>query len=215
MKILRNRTFLWSTLALLLQAAAFYGFSRGENAPSIAPLSLFVKQAGSWEMREEGVVEKDVQEVLRADDTLTRVYVNQASQDAASLFIAFFRSQRAGQAPHSPKNCLPGAGWAPSESGLLTVEVPGTGTVTVNKYLVAKGEQRSLVVYWYQSRHRTIASEYIAKIYLVADAIRYNRTDTALVRVTIPVRTNVENAQTAVVDFIRTFNGPLRRHLPS
>ena len=82
--------------------------------------------------------------------------------------------------------------------------------------MVAKGDQKSLVLYWYQSRDRVVASEYKAKFFVVADALRYNRTDTALVRVVVPVVDgDVENSQKAAVDFVQSFYFPLRAHFPS
>jgi EpsI family protein len=134
-----------------------------------------------------------------------------------SLFVAYFSTQRTGKAPHSPKNCLPGSGWEPSREDYLTVEVPGMPQpIEVNRYIVAKGENQSVVLYWYQSQHRVIASEYEAKFWTVTDAIRYNRTDTALVRVVVPiVAGNEDAAQDLAVEFVRTFFQPLKNHLPA
>src|SRR5512140_2979007 len=143
---------------------------------------------GGWRLGQEGVIEKEVRDVLQADDLLSRTYVHAESQNVASLFVAYFRSQRTGVAPHSPKNCLPGSGWVPSESSIVPIAVPGRAEpIPVNLYLVSKGDAQSVVLYWYQSRGRAVASEYSAKIYTVLDAIRFNRTDTALVRVVVPV----------------------------
>ena len=211
---LRSKPVRILSAVLILQAAAFYGLSRREDVPAMKPLREFTTAAGQWRMVQEGVIEQQVLEVLAADDTLTRQYVNQDRTAVASLFVAFFKTQRTGQMPHSPKNCLPGSGWAPSASGRLKIEVPGEGVIEVNRYLVSRGDERSLVLYWYQTRNRVVASEYKARIYLVADALRYNRTDTALVRVTVPVRGDEASAEAAAIDFVRTFFGPLRRHLP-
>lgn len=184
-EFLRSRSARILTLVLVVQSALFYGFSRHEATPSIAPLSTFPTIAGDWSLYQEGVIEKEILDVLRADDVLSRTYYS--SSGIANLFIAFFKSQRAGQAPHSPKNCLPGSGWVPELSGTVRISVPGSAQpIEVNRYIVQKGDERSLVLYWYQSRNRVVANEYVAKFYVVADAIRYNRTDTALVRVVIP-----------------------------
>jgi EpsI family protein len=75
---------------------------------------------------------------------------------------------------------------------------------------------KSLVLYWYQSRDRVVASEYKAKFFVVADAMRYNRTDTALVRVMVPIPDNDEDvANQTAVEFIQKFLGPVRQHLPA
>jgi EpsI family protein len=165
----------------------------------------------------EGVIDKDTQDVLRADDLLSRTYYEAASRRVASLFVAFFQSQRTGQMPHSPKNCLPGSGWTPSESAIISMQVPGLAEpIEVNRYVVAKGDEQSLVLYWYQTRDRVVASEYRARVYMMADAIRYNRTDTALVRVVVPVVGNqVGEATKTAQDFVTAFFLRLRQHLPS
>jgi EpsI family protein len=204
------------TAVLLAQAALLYGFARGELIPVHTPLKSVPPMVGSWTMAHEGVVEEEVQEVLRADDLITRSYENASIGRSAHLFVAYFKSQRAGQTPHSPKNCMPGSGWVPMESGEVTVPVPGRN-ITVNRYLVGKGEAKTLVYYWYQSRDRVVAEEYAAKFYVLADAIRYNRTDTALVRVTVPLRSeeDIAAADKAAVDFIGSMFVPLRGHFPA
>jgi EpsI family protein len=216
MDFLRNKYARILTLVLIAQAALFYGLSRRESVPLTRPLSQFPATLGDWSLVQEGVVDKEIMDVLRADDVLTRFYVEPSSRRGASLFVAYFRSQRTGQAPHSPKNCLPGSGWTPSESAVITIPVPGEPQpIKVNRYVVSKGDEKSVVLYWYQTNRRVIASEYSAKIYSVVDAIRYNRTDTALVRVTVPANESPDVATDAAIHFIQAFFEPLRHFLPS
>jgi EpsI family protein len=86
----------------------------------------------------------------------------------------------------------------------------------VNRYIVQRGEEKSLVLYWYQTPNRVIASEFEAKYYLVLDSIRYRRSDTALVRVVTPVVDGDEDAATkAAIRFVQSFFGPLRQYLPT
>lgn len=205
------------TVVLLAQIAGVFAVSRKENVPPSRPLDEFPRQLGSWTSVQDGVVEKEIREVLRADDILTRTYADQQSGRGANLFVAFFKSQRTGQAPHSPKNCLPGSGWTPSRSDVLSIPIEGRANpILVNRYVVAKGDEKSIVLYWYQSRSRAIASEYQAKFYLVADAIRYNRTDTALVRVVTPVvRDDISGATDTASRFVQSFFTSLRNYLPS
>jgi EpsI family protein len=205
------------TGVLLLQAALVYGFQRTELIPQNKPLSEVPGQLGSWNLQQEGVVEQEVQDVLKADELLTRTYVSMEERLGMHLFVAYFRSQRTGQAPHSPKNCLPGSGWTPSLQDVVRIDIPGRPEpIEVNRYVVGKGDQKSLVLYWYQSRDRVVASEYTAKFYVIADAIRHNRTDTALVRVVAPIADNdVERSNKAAVKFVQSFFFPLRQHFPT
>ena len=57
----------------------------------------------------------------------------------------------------------------------------------VGEYVIGNGETRQFVLYWYQAHGRSVANEYVSKAYLIADAIRMNRTDGALVRVITPI----------------------------
>jgi EpsI family protein len=204
------------TVLLLIQGSAYYMVAlRPEAVPNIAPLSAFPTAAGSWNMYKDVPIEKEVQDVLLADDTLNRIYVK-SGHSAAFLFIAFFRTQRSGQAPHSPKNCLPGSGWESVESEPLTIQVPGRAEpIETNRYLVAKGDEKSVVLYWYQSHNRIIAGEFTAKFWLIADSIKYHRSDCALVKIVVPVRNGDSTAATReAVDFVRSVFPALSKQLP-
>lgn len=202
------------TLLLLAQVAVVYSSVRKEVLPTSLPLAQVPQSMGAWNMIEEGVVEPEVQEVLRADDLLNRVYGN--GKSIASLFVAGFKSQRNGKAPHSPKNCLPGSGWLPLNSGEVAVDVGRAQPITVNRYVVASGERRQLVLYWYQSRDRSVASEYRAKFWVMVDAMRLNRTDTALIRVVVPILSNDETtAEKVGLDFVKTAYGTVLNYLPA
>jgi len=153
--------------------------------------------------------------VLKADDLLNRTYVNPATRSGVNLFIAAFRSQRNGKAPHSPKNCLPGSGWTQLASGVLPIDVGAGQPIVVNRYEVQHEEARSLVLYWYQSRDRVVANEFRAKFWVVADAIRLNRTDTALVRVIVPIANrDSDSAESTAAGFTQAFYQTIRSFLP-
>ena len=218
MSFLDNRYARVLTAVLLLQGAAFYAVaSRSERAPLVSPLSLFPSAFGGWTMARDVPLEKEVQDVLKADDTLNRVYVNSSQTGYAFLFIAYFKTQRYGQAPHSPKNCLPGSGWEPVETGRQTIGVSGwNAPIVTNRYVVENGDEKSVVLYWYQTHNRIIASEYWAKFWLVVDSIRYRRSDTSLVKIVVPVSDNNIGAATAMgVQLIQAMFPSLLRQLPS
>jgi EpsI family protein len=203
------------TAVLVAQSITVYGVSRQERTPLRLPLASAPRAFGAWAMVQEGVVDKEVREVLRADEVLSRTYRSPDGAAPASLFVAYFKTQRTGATPHSPKNCLPGSGWVPSVSDKISISIPGRAEpIRVNRYLVSRGDARSLVLYWYQSHGRVIAGELEAKLYLVADAIRYNRTDTALVRVVVPLAAeDSEAATSAAIQFVRSLFAPLSAYV--
>jgi EpsI family protein len=202
-----------ATLVLIGQAILFYTASHGDSTPLASPLSAFPARFGDWRVVQEGVVDKETQDVLRADDTLTRFYA-EPNGHAANLFIAYFKTQRYGQSPHSPKNCLPGSGWQQVEAGLVDVPVGGE-TIRINRYLVSKGENESIVFYWYQSQGRVIADEFSAKFHLVADSIRNHRSDTALVRVVVQTNAGHHEYSDAIGrDFVKAAYPAVKAYLP-
>lgn len=207
---IRNRFVRVLTFVLILQGILYYTASRGESAIYSAPLTNFPASVGPWKLLSQGVIEQEELDFLKADDTLTRLYGS--PEGAASLFIAYFKTQRRGQSPHSPKNCLPGAGWQPSSSGTEDVTV-GTETIHINRYVVSKGDTQSLVLYWYQSHGRVIADEFKAKFFLIEDSIREHRSDTALVRVVIPFpQKGIEDK--IGTDFVKAFYPAIAAYLP-
>jgi len=206
------------SIVLAAQALAYQTFTKSEKVAAVRPLVQFPAQIGTWVKTQEGYVDEATQAVLQADDTLNRSYGSNASGFGANLFVAAFRSQRNGAVPHSPKNCLPGSGWTPIINDHIYVSLPNRSEpIEVNRYIIQRGDSKSLVLYWYQSRDRAVASEYKAKLYTMLDAVKDNRTDTALVRVVIGLNGNdsQEKAQAAAEDFIRSFYAPLRTFLPS
>lgn len=204
------------SLFLIAQAALLYSSIRPEAVPPGKPLADFPRNINGWQVLKEGVIEPEIMQVLQADDALTRFYGNPGAGEAADLFIAAFRSQRNGKAPHSPKNCLPGNGWMQVEASEIQVDAGVGAPIPVNRYIVQHGDDRSLVLYWYQSRDRAVAGEFKAKFWVIADAIRYNRSDTALIRVVVPIQgRDEESAQRAAVDFIRATFSTIRQFLPA
>lgn len=169
--------------ALLLQARG-----KSEVFPSREKLSQLPHHLGDWTGIDVAIPE-DQLEILGAGDFLLRVYrTPDLAQPYVDLFIAYFPSQRSGESIHSPKNCLPGAGWSPVGAKRLQLSLPGHTPFEANQYVIAKGEDRMLVLYWYLAHDRAVASEYWAKFYLVSDSMRLNRSDGSLIRVTTPLR---------------------------
>jgi EpsI family protein len=205
------------TIVLLAQAALFYGFTQSEHIPAAKPLGNFSFGSSPWLPVRDEPLDKETLDVLKADDTLSRVYQNRQTGQVVQLFVAYFATQRTGKTPHSPKNCLPGSGWVPTQSGTMHVTIPGEAQpITINRYLVSREESQDLVLYWYQSHNRVVASEYRAKLFTIFDSMRYRRSDTSLVRVVDPVTDgDAESATDAAVSFIKALFVPLKNYLPS
>lgn len=192
------------------------------------PFAELPRHLGGWR-GEDLDMDAHVLSVLRLSDHVLRVYDPPASaapaaadlagrlrQSAAPvwLYVGYYGSQRTGATYHSPKNCLPGEGWRFRSSEPVTGVLPGEPASVVNRVVAEKGFEKELILYWYQDRGRTLASEYAAKRYLVWDAMTRNRTDGALVRVSTPIVASEEEAFRHAVAFVRASWENVARHLP-
>jgi EpsI family protein len=69
-------------------------------------------------------------------------------------------------------------------------------------------------LYWYQGAHRVVASEYLSKLYLMIDALRYHRSDAALVRVIVPIaNNNRDQTEGTAIEFIQQAYAPLKEQM--
>ena len=203
------------TAVLAIQSVLYYALPSQEFVPTMKPLEQMDSAIGNWQMVNQSHPEQEVQDILKADDALTRVF--RRGGDSLSLFIAFFKSQRAGVVPHSPRVCLPGAGWTPAGSSFVDVVVPGRAEpIKINRFVVTHGENKSIVYYWFQSPHRIVASEIESKVWLVLDSIRYQRSDTSIVRIVVPVEDRDEaRADRIGIEFVQQSFPAVSAHLPS
>ena len=201
------------SVLLLVQISAFYGMSTSEFVPHPPPLKNFPSTVGPWVKVGETEPQSDITDLLRADDWLNREYLSPLGR--VNLWVAFYKTQRTGVSPHSPKVCLPGNGWQPESSGTLTISVPGEpGPIKINRYSVSSRQDRILAFYWYQTPHRVVANEYLARIYLILDGLRYRRSDTAMIRVLSPIKDDREEAaQLNAVEFIKSVYLPLKQQM--
>jgi EpsI family protein len=194
---------------------------RYEDVPLRSSFSDFPMEIGGWHGIQQAGFSSAVLDILRVDDYLTRMYVKRGDS-GLGLYIGYWRSQRQGDTIHSPLNCLPGAGWEPLSKRTIYVPISAEGAgppIPVNRYLIQKSLDRQLVLYWYQSHGRVVASEYTSKFWLVADAMRLNRTDGAIVRVTAPVADDSPaaeaRAEQSALAFVQALFPELARFLPA
>jgi len=163
-------------------------------------LKDFPRQVGSWQQTgTDGLLDTETLKVLRASDYLLRDY-RSVDGRVANFYVGYYATQRDGATYHSPLNCLPGSGWIMSDPGRVMINRPDGSTFAANRYLIQNGDEKDLLVYWYQGRGRAVASEYWGKVYTVLDSVRLRRSDGAMVRVTVPVNKSEATALQIAID---------------
>jgi EpsI family protein len=201
-------------IASLLVATRLVVDARGaaDTAVRHEPLAQLPLNIDGWKGRTAAPFADDIVNALGVNDYVNRVYAAPGGAPVG-LYVGYYESQRQGDAIHSPQNCLPGAGWRPVSSGYLDV-TSGVRTVQVNRYVVEKGLDRDVVLYWYQGRGRVVASEYRNKALLMWDAARLRHTNGGLVRIIVPVAGEVGDATDRAARFATALLPYLEVHLP-
>lgn len=154
---------------------------------SVAPTALGA-------VGKDKIVTEDEQKVAGMSSYMLREY-QPAGFPLFNIYVGYYDEQRQGKTIHSPKNCLPGAGWEPVDNSPVVVQT-SSGPVTVNRYQLVRDDATAIVYYWYQGRGRVAFDEFRVKYDLLRDAVLHGRTEEALVRIFVPVT----NGDVAVAD---------------
>ena len=182
------RALLASTAILLVAAVVTHVMpARQEVVPARAEFGDFPLQVSDWDGRREKMEQVYV-DALKFTDYALFDYRDPAG-NLINFYVAYYASQRKGESVHSPRSCLPGGGWEIQSLDQVAVDDARVGGVPlrVNRVLIAYGDQKQLVYYWFQQRGRVITNEYLVKWYMLVDALFRQRTDGALVRLVMPL----------------------------
>ena len=173
----------------LIALSSIYIQVQGEVRPARTDFSTYPLALGEWQGK-SGLLESIYLDSLKLDDYLLADYRNDQGEQV-NFYIAWYASQQAGSAAHSPRACIPGGGWEISD--VTTRRVEGVSVagqpLLVNRIEIQRGDIKQLVYYWFQQRGRVITNEYMTKWYLFLDGLTKHRTDGALVRLTTVIGT--------------------------
>jgi EpsI family protein len=176
------------------------------------PLSELPSSIGAWRSVDLPF-DSDIVRVAGADDYVNRAYLG--SSPPLELYVGYYKNQRLGDKAHSPRNCLIGQGWEPVHSALVQIGTAGNRSLLVNEYLVENNSRHSLVLYWYQTHRRIIASEYAMQFWLVADALQRKTNDGVLIRIWASASDGESGARRSAVAFAHELYPHLENLLPN
>jgi EpsI family protein len=152
--------------------------------PLAKPLGTVLEDMRGYRVQEQKVSAEE-RSIAGMTDYVARVYWRD-SVLAFTTLVSYYDRQTQGKTIHSPRNCLPGAGWEVLSGGTSLIRAGGK-TYEVNRYVLKNGAVVAVAYYWYQGRGRVVASEYAVKWNLLRDAALAGHTEEALVRVVVPV----------------------------
>jgi EpsI family protein len=179
--------------AVLLLGCAFVWQTRSQTPMTLsAPLRTALPRIPGYTAVDQTIGDEE-RRVAGMTDYSARAYAHDSVADFFTL-VSYYDRQGQGKTIHSPRNCLPGAGWEVLRGDTRTLDVDGTKHV-INHYILKNGAATTVVYYWYQGRGRVVASEYAVKWNLLRDAAVLGHTEEALVRVQIPVNANIASLE--------------------
>jgi EpsI family protein len=215
-----------AVIFLALNAYIYHFFAPVGLSPSRENFDSFPMTLGEWVCPERETIPPEIALQLGATDTFVCNY-RRASGDPGAVvdvYIGYhatqFRKEGGGNsrsAIHTPKHCLPGAGWDVIDGKTIQLDLPGLPQrpAFVNRLVIAKGNLRQLSYYWYQSRGRVIAQDYMKMLYLFWDRATTSRTDGSLVRFTVPIpRSGEKRAEANLREVASQVVPLLPRYLP-
>lgn len=204
-------------LLVLLLAGVFINLweRAGEAHVTRRPFREFPARLGNWhQVGPDQRFAPDVEALLRADDYVSRTYARPDGR-MVSIYVGYYSTQRSGITYHSPLNCLPGSGWTlydPARIGITQGD--GSRSFDANRFIVQNGNDREILIYWYQGRGRAVASEYWDKLYTVVDSTRKRRSDGAMVRLMTPIATSEAAALELTADLAKEISSVLPAFVP-
>ncbi|RJP20369.1 MAG: EpsI family protein [Deltaproteobacteria bacterium] len=211
-----TRVFLISAIAIVFATSVYLHkiLNRSEAAFPRDTVDTISRSVGGWEGKDEKLSNLTLQ-MLGLDEYIMRKY--QKGQDVIWLYLGYYKNQRDGAVPHSPRHCYPGKGFLPIRTSIIEIPVRYGRNFTIrpNLYVFARGADREVVVYWYQSRGRVVSDEFREKLFLILDSIFRNRSDGALVRFSLATDAQNENkAINTLMSFISEIFPQIPRVVP-
>ena len=215
-------------VAFAFLAVNFYIYhyiAREAALPPRATFEQFPLELGEWACAEKEEMTEKVLNNLRVTDYLICEYRRERPRQLVGVYVGYHETQvrEAGGGDstmiHPPAHCLPGSGWDMIDSGTAELDLPGLPQRPglVNRLIIAKGDSRQLVYYWYQSRGRVIYAGWKKILYVGWDRATRGRTDGALVRFTTLIprhEAGEEEAEEAFRDLAPRVVALLPDHVP-
>jgi len=206
-------------LAGVVSAAAWQAVPEpGEARVARESFAAFPRDLDGW--RQTGARQRlnaRVEGELGADDYHSVDLAKPGHAAHVNLFMAWYLDQTDGGV-HSPEICLPGTGWeiAWLDRSDVAPDIGFEEPFRVNRAIIQKGETRMMVLYWFQQRERRVASDLMAKFYLMVDGMTKRRTDGAALRLTTPILADESDAaaEARLMEVLEAMQRPLPRFIP-
>jgi EpsI family protein len=175
-------------------------------SPETGILSATVKTDGQWIPVKDIAIDKSILEELKLDDYIFRSYTD--GKRIAILYIGYYGTAKTVGASHDPLVCFPGQGWVIASPKEGIVRLPGGGEQSVNYSVMTatKGEEKELILYWFQSHGETASGTVKQKLNTFLQKLQGKRGRNAFVRISIPIgQAGPDEAYRLAIGFLASF----------
>jgi len=158
----------------------------------------------TWISEESIQLPSSVEQGLGLDDYIYKNYYK--NNVKVSLYIGYYRNQEKVGSAHSPLVCFPGQGWLLAKNRKIRVSV-NSDILEIESMVISKGNEKQLVLYWFQAYDKISSGTYNQKINLLISKLKFSREDNAFVRIMVPLndKLTIEQAYLVGAEFINQF----------
>ncbi len=186
-------------------------FPLNQVVPLKKPFADFPLQWKGWD-GSSFYFDSKVLDILKVSEYIMRGYTRGA--DKVNLYIGYYGTQKKDAQIHSPKHCLPGSGWFKISEDIKSLNIDGAGKVNYVEAVYQKDKDREIFIYWYKMKNVYITDEYILKLYMVLNSLKYRRNDAAFIRISSPVTTSIEDTERSIKRFMEDILPLFKDYLP-
>ncbi|WP_319583449.1 exosortase C-terminal domain/associated protein EpsI [uncultured Pseudodesulfovibrio sp.] len=208
-----NRKFVL-VLILLLAAGAYIHLVEARPMLLEKPLAEFPVRVGEWRMVQEDIFSSEIMAILRPTDYMSRDYVDREGH-RVTLYIGYHGGRKGDGGIHSPRNCLPSAGWYTNSTGLVEIPLSDGQDIKIADIVMSKNVHTVSFYYWYQVRGEILTNEYALKLSEIWNTLVSRRKDAAFIRVSMPLEEGQKGPSETLNSFVRTFYPVIAGWLPS
>lgn len=174
-------TVLFMLLSLLIAVIVSTPFFDREDATVASKsLSKFPATLGQWRASESRLP-PSIEAVAGASEYYYGDFLS-SENDKVNLYIAYYKDQKQGAAPHSPKVCIPGDGWVITSDEPVSIQTKSGKKYKVSRLIINKDKHTIVTYYWLKQGKNFFRQQYMARLDLILFAIQENRADAALIR---------------------------------
>ncbi len=200
----------WLVLTIVIVTVAISAMIKFYRPASNAQINFdaFPLSRGDWTgVREE--VPDYVIEMLNPKEILAATYTNGRGARVQVLFD-FFSGEASFGGPHSPRNCLPGAGWSLSPASLHPIALSDR-TITVDRIVIGRDNTKQVMDFWYVTNYGETSSDYRLKLYSMLSSLTLKPRDVAFIRL---IADDNEESRAALDEFESLFVDEIYNCLP-